>query len=230
VDLSQVRAVLFDAVGTLIYPQPSVAEVYAAAGAKHGSRYTVQDIRKRFPFVIGRIAERMPAECSDELERWRWQMIVADIFDDVPNASGPLFAQLWEHFAQGKHWALFEDVTPLWEALEERGVTIGIASNFDGRLVSVCAHHHLLRSCRHLFYSSAVGHSKPSQEFFNHIAVSLGRPAVELLLIGDDARYDLAGAQAAGWQALLINRKASIDEAHVMHDLRELISRLPAQV
>ena len=33
-DLTGVRAVAFDAVGTLIYPEPPVAQVYAAVGRR----------------------------------------------------------------------------------------------------------------------------------------------------------------------------------------------------
>lgn len=225
-DLSLVRAVLFDAVGTLIYPQPPVVEAYAAAGARHGSRYLAQDIRTRFRDAVGHIAQRMPSQSSEELERWRWQRIVAEVFADVPDATGPLFTELWEHFAQGENWAVFGDVAPLWEELERREVTIGIASNFDGRLVSVCAHHSPLDECRHVFYSSAVGHSKPSQEFFHYIANRLRLAPHELLLIGDDARHDLAGAREAGWQALLVDRTISASGGHTLNDLRDRMSLL----
>ena len=44
----QVQAVYFDAVGTLLHPQPPAAEVYATVGSRFGSRYSLPEIDRRF--------------------------------------------------------------------------------------------------------------------------------------------------------------------------------------
>ena len=47
--LTKIRGVLFDAVGTLIYPDPPVAEAYRSIGRRFGSRLSVEQIAARFP-------------------------------------------------------------------------------------------------------------------------------------------------------------------------------------
>lgn len=46
--LTGVRAILFDAVGTLMRPEPAVAQVYREIGARFGSRLSVEEIAARF--------------------------------------------------------------------------------------------------------------------------------------------------------------------------------------
>ena len=48
------KAILFDAVGTLIYPDPAVAVAYYQAGFEYGSRLSVSNIRTRFRDAFSR--------------------------------------------------------------------------------------------------------------------------------------------------------------------------------
>lgn len=50
----------------------------------------------------------------------------------------------------------------------------------------------------------AVVLGKPSREFFEAAAAKLALPAAELLMIGDDIRADIAGAQAAGLRGAIV--------------------------
>ena len=43
-----VEAILFDAVGTLLRPQPSVAEAYRAAGLRYGTQLSLVDVAASF--------------------------------------------------------------------------------------------------------------------------------------------------------------------------------------
>lgn len=53
-DLSGVRAVVFDAVGTLIRPEPSVAAVYSEIGRRHGAELNPAEVRARVPDAFAR--------------------------------------------------------------------------------------------------------------------------------------------------------------------------------
>lgn len=50
------------------------------------------------------------------------------------------------------------------------------------------------------YYSAAVGHRKPSAEFFAFVAADAGLAAPELLLIDDD-EDNIKGARKSGWHA-----------------------------
>jgi hypothetical protein len=81
-----VRAVAFDAVGTLITPMPPAAEVYAAVGRRFGSRLDVAAIAECFhrAFRDEENRDRLSGWRTDaarEVERWR--SIVANVLPDV---------------------------------------------------------------------------------------------------------------------------------------------------
>ena len=155
------------------------------------------------------------------------------MFQDVPAADGPLFAALWDHFACSRHWRLFADVARVWAALEARGLVVGLASNFDDRLASICRGHAPLNRCRHLFWSARIGYPKPSPRFFAEVQRRLRLPPAEILLVGDDLVNDYQGAGAAGWHALLLRRagpstagELAVEPAHVIHDLDSVMRLL----
>ena len=63
--LAGVRAVFFDAVGTLITPDPRAPAVYAAVGRLYGSRLDVTVVGDRFRAAFRREERR------DRAARWR---------------------------------------------------------------------------------------------------------------------------------------------------------------
>jgi putative hydrolase of the HAD superfamily len=248
-----VRAVLLDAAGTVIYPDPPVAEAYYLLGRQHGSRLTARQIAQRFPAAFARSqAGQLPGARSaaadrsgkdadpyqrpptdHDAQRQQWKRIVADVFHDVPHADGPLFAALWDHFDCSRHWRLFADVPRVWAALEARGLVVGLASNFDDRLASICRGHAPLDRCRRLFWSARIGHSKPSPQFFEEVKRRLQLEPSEILLVGDDLVNDYQGARAAGWYALLLRREgpagageSPAEPAQVIHHLDSVLPLL----
>src|SRR5262245_60532303 len=80
-----IRAVFFDAVGTLLHPVPAAADVYYHAGQRHGSQLSLEEIRRRFATAF-RAQEKRDAvaghRTSEEREVQRWQDIVAAVLDD----------------------------------------------------------------------------------------------------------------------------------------------------
>lgn len=201
---SHIRVVLFDAVGTLIYPHPPVAEVYHRAGSKLGSKYSLEEVGPRFRAAIKR--HHQGGQTSEELERERWQRIVYDVMDDVEDPQHLLLNDLWQHFGSVSSWRLFDDVAPFWTELAGRGYLLGIASNFDSRLRAICRERPPLDECQHIFVSSEVGCPKPEPRFYRAVEERLGLRPEEILLIGDDYEADVAGPSAAGWQAHWLRR------------------------
>ncbi|MGI8979194.1 MAG: HAD-IA family hydrolase [Pirellulaceae bacterium] len=206
-----IRAVLFDAVGTLIYPHPPVAEVYHREAQKHGSKYSVNEIAGRFRAVIAR--HHQGGRTSESLERERWRRIVHDVIDDVEDSQELFLSALWKHFGAASSWRLFEDVAPTWQDLSRRGYLLGIASNFDSRLRTICRGLSPLTECRRIFVSSEVGFPKPEPRFYRAVEVQLGLRSEQILLIGDDHAADVAGPLSAGWQAIWLRRDTSATDS-----------------
>lgn len=162
--------VLFDAVGTLLRPEPSVAEAYAAAGKCFGSLLTRAEIDLRFRTVF---ADDKQADLRDREGRTdgtrkiqRWHSIVKGVFDDVsPTRVDALFEELWAHFARPENWRVFDDVRPAVD-LRNSGQVLAIASNFDERLLEITLSILPEITYEHVLVSSLVGYRKPASGFF----------------------------------------------------------------
>jgi putative hydrolase of the HAD superfamily len=218
--LDGIRWILFDAVGTLIFPDPPVAEVYFSAAARCGSHLSIDEIQKRFAIALERsFADR--CETSEANERGRWRSIVGEVISDVPLQLEAVFEGLWQHFADGRNWRLFDDIGATLEELHRRGFQLGIASNFDARLKGIVRGHSALAACDAVFVSSEVGYSKPDGRFFRCVQERLAVDPVQIALVGDDKVCDFQAAIAAGWQAIYLDRSSNRDKA--IKSLSELL-------
>jgi putative hydrolase of the HAD superfamily len=219
-----VRCVLFDAVGTLIYPCPSVAAAYHSVALRHGSTVTEAAIAERFGRAFCRqeaIDEEQNGTATDEArERRRWQSIVSETLGDVRDPAAA-FDELWRHFASPENWRLFDDVGETWHRLFARGLRLGVASNFDGRLGQVCRGLPPLDRGS-IFASSELGVRKPALDFFRRVEARLQLSAEQIMLVGDDWTNDYLAARQAGWQAVFLDRHGTQEPScHVIRSLRE---------
>ncbi len=195
--LKGIRYILFDAVGTVIYPEPTVAEVYQQAAAESGLIIEQHVLKKRFKEVLAEDAGSGSLKTSPEGEEQRWRRIVGNVLCELED-SDAAFEKLWRHFAQPAAWRLFPGVTETWQRLQ--AYQPGIASNFDQRLHAVCAGLKPLDSASHIFTSAELGWAKPAAGFFRAIEQRLECEPHEIMLIGDDPVCDHQGAAAAGWK------------------------------
>ncbi len=221
-----VRAVLFDAVGTLVFPDPPVVEAYQRVGRELGSSRTLAVIKELFreayrrseslfalPGQVGGLG-RQPT--SDEQERKRWRQVIGEVFADLSAArADEALERLWRHFAQPQHWRLYDDVAAVWQDLTQRGFVLGIASNFDDRLDAICRGLPPLHQCRHVFISSQVGYPKPAPQFFRAVEERLGLRGDEILLVGDDWTNDVLGGRSCGWQVQHVVRNGPPSEGAI---------------
>ena len=199
--------VLFDAVGTLIYAAPPVALAYRDAGRHFGLDLPTEEISRRFACAFHEHSQSDLAT-SESYERQRWRAIVDEVFAEAgseQHVSPTLFETLWDHFARPESWRMFDDAAECLQVLVGRGVPIGVASNFDARLRTVCAGHPLLRELP-LFVSSELGFAKPHAEFFRTIENRLSTDASQITLVGDDWEADFRGATDAGWNCIFLDR------------------------
>ena len=228
--LQGVSAVVFDAVGTLMYPQPSVADAYRSA-ILHHCGVSVDPDR-----VSGVIRESLIARSagddlstSEEAEHEFWAQLIRDL---CPNSDGfqACFDDLFAHFARPESWGCFSDVAELFDKLKCAGLKVAIASNFDLRLNSVCDGLRELADVDCRLISSVVGWRKPAVEFFQAATQELGVSAEQTLMVGDDLINDVQGATAAGMRAAWIRRgPASSDDVEVPENVLQLttLQRLP---
>ncbi len=217
------EAVFFDAVGTLIHPEPPAPAVYAAVARRYGSRLEAEVISGRFRAAFRRQEEidRLAGWRTDERREYaRWRAIVAETLADVDDL-GACFQALHAHFARPNAWRVHPEAGPTLLTLAERGCHVGLASNFDGRLRGVTAGLPELRPVRSLVISSEVGWRKPAAAFFDEVKRRAGLPSERIVFVGDDVSNDYEGARAAGLGAVLFDPRGE-----ALNASRRRISRL----
>lgn len=203
-----VRAIVFDAVGTLIRVRGSVGAIYAQAAEQFGVSISADELEHRFRAAFRRRVA-VDAECGYRTDAaWelaRWQAIVAEAFSELPEPLA-IFPVLWQTFARPETWEVFPDVAPALARLSKRGLILAVGSNFDTRLHQVLDGWPELRSLAPRFISAEIGWSKPARSFFTTIGDVLGLPPAELLMVGDHEELDIVPARAAGWHAVPVIR------------------------
>jgi putative hydrolase of the HAD superfamily len=198
--------IYFDAVGTLLHPEPSAAAVYATVGRRFGSQLDEAAVAVRFRAAFQRQEEIDRAaglRTDEEREVARWRSIVGEVFDDISDEEG-CFQELYMHFARAGAWACVPETADVLGTLAARGHVLGIASNFDHRLRGLVEQLPALRPIRHLVISSEIGWRKPASAFFAAMCRQAGSPADQVLYVGDDRINDYEGARAAGLRAVLL--------------------------
>lgn len=223
------RAIVFDAVGTLITPDPSAGVAYHRAGRRYGSQLGEREVAARFSTAFRttlRDAGPEPHRTDEPTERRFWRAVVRRVFDDLPpDAAAACFDDLFAHFARPESWRVYPDVRPALRELRRLGVTLAIASNFDARLHAVAAGHPELAALDRRFVSSEIGWRKPHPRFFQTVCENLGLPTADVLYVGDEPESDIASAQAAGLPAILLRRDGP-PGPDVLTELTQLPTRL----
>lgn len=221
-----IAVVVFDAVGTLIFPDPPAGVVYCHAAKRFGLRLDENAVTRRLSHAIrAEFGEEggKRLETDESVERQCWRRVVQQVFPELEDAGTDLFESLWSHFAQPSHWRVNEDAQQVWSDLDQHDLRLAIASNFDERLESICRELHPLPLAAGVFHSARMGYRKPSRAFFDSVAGQLKAEPGTLLMVGDSPVADYQGASQAGWQAVLLGASPKVNAAHRIARLRDLL-------
>jgi putative hydrolase of the HAD superfamily len=204
-------AVFFDAAGTLFEPREPVGESYARLARRFGvdADATVVSAAFRRAFHAAPGLAFGPGHCAAELrrlERKWWRQLVAATFAGLGTFTDfeACFEALFDFFGDPAHWIADPNAAPLLARLRERGLRLGIISNFDYRLYRILEGLGLAPYFDSITISSEAGYAKPSPELFRAAMGKHSVTAAESLHVGDSERLDAGGAAAAGIAAVLI--------------------------
>lgn len=207
-----IRALLFDAAGTLIEPAEPVAEVYARQAAACGLNLEATAIREAFGHAFGSSGdpawERHPE--GDAAEREWWRRVVRLTLERA--AARPLpdvfvagcFESLFAHYESSQAWRVYPEVVEVLGQARHEELRVAVVSNFDRRL------HRILEGWGldfELVLTSADARArKPDPSIFRQALERLGLSPDEVLHAGDSPAADGGGARAAGIEPYLLDR------------------------
>lgn len=222
------KAIFFDAVGTLLFPAVPVAQTYAQVGRRFGSRLSLSEIEQGFraAFVREELLDRQKEWRTDEHREFRrWRDIVTATLNDA-HTPFRCFEELYRHYGRPQAWRLATNTGAVLGELAAKGLVIGMASNYDQRLRTVVAGFKELAPVRHLVISSEVGHRKPARAIFEAVVTAAGCAAADIVHVGDDPANDYDAADAAGLRAVLVDAAGSAAalRPRVVADFRSVLS------
>lgn len=214
--MQQPRVVFLDAVGTLFGVRGSVGTIYAELALQYG----VEVSANRLDLAFGSVFKAAPppafpgtpsSSIQQQEYRW-WYDIARQTFADAGELSqfkhfDRFFASLYDHFATAAPWYIYSDVVPALKLWRDRGVNLGIISNFDSRLNEVLVALKLQHYFSSVTISSIVGAAKPNPAIFLAALSRHGVSAAQAWHIGDSLRADYHGARALGIKAYWLQRR-----------------------
>ncbi len=211
--LSQYRAVFFDVGGTLLKVHPSVGEVYTRHARPFGFAGSPDEVELRFRDAwtsVGGI-ESLGTQRGEAIEKKFWKDLVWQTFESLGGLRDfdAYFARVYDAFREKDAWRVYDDVAEsrLLETLKQRGVVLGVVSNWDSRLADTLANLDLARHFDFILASTVVGSAKPQAGIFLEALRQSGVPAEAACHIGDEVQSDFEGARGAGLDAILVDRK-----------------------
>jgi putative hydrolase of the HAD superfamily len=218
-----IRAILFDAAGTLFFLTKTVGDHYAYVSREVGLNLDARQLEHAFHEAWQQMPRRPaidgPRENDDK--GW-WRELVDRVLDQVAPSLSELdrdnfFEIAYEHFAEAGVWQLYPEVPEVLEQLCPR-FQLAVVSNFDGRLRLILQHLGISNYFSYIFISSELGADKPDPEIFRRATKVLRLDANEVLHVGDDPERDWKAAAAAGLSVFRLDRPRN--------SLRDLFSTL----
>jgi putative hydrolase of the HAD superfamily len=223
--VTEVRAVLLDALGTLVELQPpaprlrrllrevgfDVTEEQAAAGFMAEIAYYLDHhLEGSDPERLERLRDR----CAEEMRK---ALGVPGL--DHATARRAMLGAL--------EFTAYPDVLPALVELRGLGVTLVVASNWDCSLPDWLRPPGILELVDAVVTSAEVGAAKPSPRIFERALAVAGVEAGEALHAGDKVDNDVEGAAAAGVRGVLVQRDgAPPPGVEAISSLRELVALL----
>jgi putative hydrolase of the HAD superfamily len=213
------RAVLLDALGTLLTFEPPAPHLRAALRERHGAEVSEEvaaaAIKAEIAYYRTHLHEGRDAASLAGLRR-RCAAAMAPVLGFDPGVD-TLLAAL--------HFRAYPDAAPALRALRALGARLVVVSNWDVSLHERLDETGLAPLVDAVVASAEVGHAKPDGAIFALALERAGVPAAAALHAGDSLDADVAGALAAGLRAVLVARDgaaAAPADVPVVRTLAEL--------
>ncbi len=207
-----IRAILFDAAGTLFYLTKTVGDHYAHVGREVGLELDAQQLESAFHAAWQQMPRRpaIDGPRKNDDKGW-WRELVGHVFDQVAPSVNEFdrdnfFEVAYEHFAEPGVWELYPEVLGMLEELAPR-FRLAVISNFDGRLRLILQHLGISKFFSQIFISSELGAEKPDPQIYRRALKIMHLNADEVLHVGDDPERDWKAATAAGLTVFRLDRR-----------------------
>jgi 2-haloalkanoic acid dehalogenase type II len=220
------RAVLLDALGTLVElrpPAPKLRALLAAEGVEVSEEHAAAAFGAEVDYYLAHHMEGRDEASLEDL-RERCTVVLREALG-LPARDQALARQV---LADAVAFDPYPDAAPALRALRARGVRLVVASNWDSALSHWLGETGLLELLDGVVTSAHVGAAKPDAAVFEAALSLAGAAPEEAVHVGDSLVNDVEGAHAAGLRALLVVRGGDSSPAGV--ETIPSLAELPALV
>jgi putative hydrolase of the HAD superfamily len=202
------RAVLFDALGTLVALEPPWPPLKQTLRDRYGIEISEQQAKEAIQAEMSYYRDHH-AEGSDAASLTDLRRRCAGVLRErLPEVGSLGLDELMEVLLDALRFTPYPDAAPTLAALRAAGARLAVVSNWDCSLRSVLAEVGLAGAVDAVVVSAEVGARKPDARIFTAAVEELRCLPAESLFVGDSIDVDVAGARAAGLRAVLLDRAA----------------------
>ena len=232
----RVRAVLFDMGYTLVYFDPPQETIVQTVMHAAGVPVTIEQIGRATEAVWGRYYKdaetaTFPAtpEYDAQTQKELGLRMLAQLGLEGDESTFQSYTDALEtEFNRPGTIRPYPEVKSVLDALQERGLRLGIVSNWSWNLRDRVAQAGLDGYFELIWASAYAGRHKPHPEIFHQALNKMGISPQDALYVGDSHWHDIVGARGAGLSAVLVDREGTADDPDcpVIRDLRGLLELL----
>jgi len=200
------RLLCLDVGGTLLEERIPRWGIYAEIGAAQGLPSTPDEMRE----LMREAHVSLPRELDGAFrysDPW-FEAFIRRIFGERLGGSAQQVAEITEEafrrFETAETFRLFPGVRGFLDRLRERGVRLAVVSNWSARLPHVLEAVGIADRFDAVLCSALEGTEKPDPELFLRAMERLGIEPRATRHVGDQPRYDVVGARAAGIEPVWI--------------------------
>ena len=220
--VERIRAVLLDALGTLVHFEPPAPLLKAELRERLGLEVSLETaeaaMRAEIAYYRAHLHEGRDAEALAALRR-----AAAEAMRPVLGTD----AELTDALLAALRFRAYTDAAPALWTLRSHGLSTVVVSNWDHSLHERLEETGLAPLIDGAVASAELGRAKPDRAIFDHALALAGAAADAALHAGDTPEEDVAGALAAGLRAVLVARDGAAPALPGVPVIRSL-AELPA--
>ncbi|MDD4875515.1 MAG: HAD-IA family hydrolase [Dehalococcoidales bacterium] len=228
-----IRAVFFDWFHTLARFDPPREQLYCQAFLKSGIKLSPEAIMHsiliadQYFFAENTkspIADRNPEEQLSVYIKYPQTILNEAKINAPKELCIEVIKNVRENFTNVA-FSLFDDVLLTLKDLKQQKLTLGLLTNLDSDMVSICRNLGLEAYIDFMVTAKEAGADKPNPPIFLAALVKAETNAQEAIHVGDQYNFDVVGARNVGINPILIDRydtHPEVSDCPQIHSLTEI--------
>lgn len=204
-----VRAILFDALGTLLELEPPAPRLCRELADRYGVSISEAQARHAMAAEIAFYRNHLDEGRDVESLAALREACATELLQALPESARrrlPAPRELVEVLLASLRFHAYPDAEPTLRACRARGLRLVVVSNWDVSLHQVLEHLGLRPLADAILTAAEAGVRKPTPAIFSQALDLAGVTAADAIHVGDSFAEDVAGARAAGIEPVLVSR------------------------